>query len=483
MQPKKRARIARETLEIYAPIANRLGLNAIYQELEELVVPAPLSRTATACLRKRSRPRAATAAKWSDKVLEAIKQRAERQQGRRAGHRPREAPVHHLQQDAREASVVRARCSTSIAFRIIVKDVPPAISRSARCTASTSRSRASSRTTSRSRRRTATSRCTRRCSARSAARSRSRSARRRCTRSPKPASPRTGSTRAPMRQLSELQQKTHQWLQSLLEMQSESGRLGRVSRAPQGRSVPRRGLRVHAEGQDHGAAARRDRGRLRLRGAHRHRQPLRRGQDQPGAGAAAHASSRTATASRSSRPRTRSPIRSWLNFVVTAKARSHIRHFVKTMHFQESVQLGERLLNQALGALQVRLAQRSRSSSGSVCSRSRARSRARDLLADIGLGKRLAIVIARKLLSAGRRSRRSAAPPARSSSAAPKAWRVQFAKCCKPIPGDPIIGIISKGQGMVIHTHDCPVIGQDTARSRRMLDVQWDPETRKKRSR
>ena len=60
-------------------------------------------------------------------------------------------------------------------------------------------------------------------------------------------------------QLSELQRKTHQWLQSLLEMQSESGRLGRVSRAPQGRPVPRRGLRVHAQGQDHGAAARRDR--------------------------------------------------------------------------------------------------------------------------------------------------------------------------------------------------------------------------------
>ena len=66
------------------------------------------------------------------------------------------------------------------------------------------------------------------------------------------------------------------------------GRLEGVPRAHQGRPLPRRGLRVHAQGQDHGAAARRDRGRLRLRRAHRHRQPLRRREDQLRAGAAAH---------------------------------------------------------------------------------------------------------------------------------------------------------------------------------------------------
>jgi GTP pyrophosphokinase len=56
---------------------------------------------------------------------------------------------------------------------------------------------------------------------------------------------------------------------------------------------------------------------------------------------------------------------------------------------------------------------------------------------------------------------------------------VQFARCCKPIPGDPIIGMISKGQGMIIHTHDCPVIGKTRPDPERLLDVQWDPETRK----
>jgi GTP pyrophosphokinase len=56
---------------------------------------------------------------------------------------------------------------------------------------------------------------------------------------------------------------------------------------------------------------------------------------------------------------------------------------------------------------------------------------------------------------------------------------VQCAKCCKPIPGDPIIGMISKGQGMIIHTHDCPVIVKTRPDPDRLLDVQWDPETHK----
>jgi nicotinate-nucleotide pyrophosphorylase (carboxylating) len=56
---------------------------------------------------------------------------------------------------------------------------------------------------------------------------------------------------------------------------------------------------------------------------------------------------------------------------------------------------------------------------------------------------------------------------------------IQFAKCCNPIPGDPIIGMISKGQGMIIHTHDCPAIARTRTDPERMLDVSWDPETKK----
>ena len=55
---------------------------------------------------------------------------------------------------------------------------------------------------------------------------------------------------------------------------------------------------------------------------------------------------------------------------------------------------------------------------------------------------------------------------------------VQFAQCCRPIPGDPIIGVINKGQGMVIHTHDCPVIAKTRADPDKCLDVEWDPRPR-----
>ena len=54
---------------------------------------------------------------------------------------------------------------------------------------------------------------------------------------------------------------------------------------------------------------------------------------------------------------------------------------------------------------------------------------------------------------------------------------VQFAKCCRPIPGDPVLGFVKKGQGLVIHTHDCPAIAQFRNDPDKWLDVEWDPET------
>ena len=56
---------------------------------------------------------------------------------------------------------------------------------------------------------------------------------------------------------------------------------------------------------------------------------------------------------------------------------------------------------------------------------------------------------------------------------------VQFAKCCHPIPGDPIIGFIKKGQGLIVHTHDCPVARKMRGDPDKWLDVEWAPDTRK----
>ena len=101
------------------------------------------------------------------------------------------------------------------------------------------------------------------------------------------------------------------------------------------------------------------------------------------------------------------------------------------------------------------------------------------LLSDIGLGKRLSAVIARQLLSFGSGIPQETGVPGTVVIRGSEGMAVQFAKCCKPIPGDPIIGMISKGQGMIIHTHDCPLIGKTRPDPDRLLDVQWDQETRK----
>jgi GTP pyrophosphokinase len=168
----------------------------------------------------------------------------------------------------------------------------------------------------------------------------------------------------------------------------------------------------------------------------------------------------------------------WLNFVKTAKARSHIRHFVKTMHFQESVQLGERLLNQALASYKSSIGEIKDQHWAKLLNESSAKSR-QHLMSDIGLGKRLSAVVARQLLSVGSPGPQESAGPGTVVIRGSEGMAVQFAKCCKPIPGDPIIGMISKGQGMIIHTHDCPVIGKTRPDPDRLLDVQWDHEMRK----
>ena len=102
-----------------------------------------------------------------------------------------------------------------------------------------------------------------------------------------------------------------------------------------------------------------------------------------------------------------------------------------------------------------------------------------EVLADIGLGKRLAVVVARKLLAIAEPRRRGrAAAPGPVTIRGSEGMAVQFAKCCHPIPGDPIIGFIKKGQGLIIHTHDCPAIHPFHFDPEKWVDVQWDTVSR-----
>mgnify|MGYP003337936205 FL=1 len=280
--------------------------------------------------------------------------------------------------------------------------------------------------------------------------------------------------------ITDLQKKTHQWLQSLLEMQSESGDSveflehlkvdlfpdevyvftpkGKIMALPRGVTAVDFAYAVHSDIGNRCVAVKINQELMPLR------TELKNG-NRVEIITASHAK----------------PNPLWLNFVATAKARSHIRHFLKTMHFAESVQLGERLLNQALGTFKSNL--------GAITDAQwikplrDANAKSRDVvLSDIGLGKRHAVVVARQLLSI-----RDPAPGEHGAGGGmgtviirgSEGMAVQFSKCCHPIPGDRIVGLISKGQGMAIHTHDCPVLAKSHHEPDRMLDVEWDNEANK----
>jgi guanosine-3',5'-bis(diphosphate) 3'-pyrophosphohydrolase len=275
--------------------------------------------------------------------------------------------------------------------------------------------------------------------------------------------------------LSELQKQTHQWLQSLLEIQHQSGDpheflehvkvdlfpdevyiftpKGKILSLPRGATAVDFAYAVHTDIGNRCVAAKINGELVALR------TELRNG-DRVEIITASHAK----------------PNPSWLQYVRTAKARSNIRHFLKTMQYEESAALGERLLEQALKALKSSLAEIDDASWERLVRDGGARSRA-ELLADIGLGKRLAAVIARRLLKHSD-AREDAKPSGSVTIRGTEGMGVQLATCCRPIPGDAIVGSIKKGQGLVVHASDCASI----VRSRRKepeqwIDVEWDALT------
>jgi GTP pyrophosphokinase len=142
------------------------------------------------------------------------------------------------------------------------------------------------------------------------------------------------------------------------------------------------------------------------------------------------------------------------------------------------VHLGERLLNQALATLKGNPAEIDADSWEKFLRESGAKSRA-ELHADIGLGKRLAAVVAASLLQRAGSAPSEQQMPGTILIRGTEGMGAQLARCCNPIPGDPVIGLVSKGQGIVIHTQDCPVIRKSRHESDRWVDVQWDDKTRR----
>ncbi len=282
--------------------------------------------------------------------------------------------------------------------------------------------------------------------------------------------------------LSDLQKKTHQWLQSLLEIQNQSGDSaeflehikvdlfpdevyvftprGKILSLPRGATAVDMAYAVHTDIGNRCVAAKVNSELVPLR------TELRNG-DRVEIVTASHAK----------------PSPGWLQFVRTGKARSNIRHFLKTMQYDESSALGERLLEQALRPLGIALTEIDAHNWERAVRDAGARSR-QEVLADIGLGKQLPAVMARRLLRFRELPKDDSRAPGKPVGSVvirgTEGMAVQLATCCRPIPGDEIVGSIKKGQGLVVHAGDCHQI----ERSRKnepdtWIGVDWDPATAK----
>ncbi|GHD67105.1 RelA/SpoT family protein [Jeongeupia chitinilytica] len=474
MRPDKQKRIARETMEIYAPIANRIGLNAVYQELDDLSFKYMHPRR-YAVLSKALKAARGNRREVVGKILDAVRAQL-MGAGLDATVSGREKNLFSIYRKMQEKSLSFSEVLDIYAFRVIVKDVPTcylalgalhglfkpiagkfkdyiAIPKSNGYQSLHTTLFGPYGTPIEIQIRTAE-----------------------MHRIADAGVASHWMYKSGDESFSDVQQKTHQWLQSLLELQSESGDAveflehikvdlfpdqvyvftpkGKILSMPAGATCVDFAYAVHSDIGDRCIAAKINHELVPLRAK------LKNG-DQVEIVTAAHAK----------------PNPSWLTFVTTGKARSHIRHFLKSMRFEESVTLGERLLEQGFSTLH----QAPVELDDDVWDRYVKENGARDkdeILADIGLGKRLAVVVVKRLLQLaglwrdeGGGARRTAAMTIRGT----EGMAVQFGRCCNPIPGDPILGIVKKDQGLVIHTHDCPLLAKGHVDAEKLIDVEWDP--------
>lgn len=165
----------------------------------------------------------------------------------------------------------------------------------------------------------------------------------------------------------------------------------------------------------------------------------------------------------------------WLDHVLTGKARANIRSFLKNQQHHESVAFGERLLERALqgfGTNMESLVDGQKQTLLDVLKLDSWDS----LLSAIGLGNRQAPIVARQLLpESGEESRQDHDRAPAVAISGTEGVVVNFARCCRPIPGDPVLGFLTAGRGIVVHTEDCPNVAEYRKQPERWIDIHWDP--------
>ncbi|UCG73687.1 MAG: bifunctional (p)ppGpp synthetase/guanosine-3',5'-bis(diphosphate) 3'-pyrophosphohydrolase [Chromatiales bacterium] len=165
----------------------------------------------------------------------------------------------------------------------------------------------------------------------------------------------------------------------------------------------------------------------------------------------------------------------WVNFVTTAKARSSIRQYLKNLRFGDARELGKRLLEQSLRDAGSSLRKTSRAAMGPVLEEL-GLNNTNELFEQLGLGERLAPLVAKALLE----NPQAAAPDESGRTAiviaGTEGMVLSYGRCCHPIPGDPIMGYLSAGRGLVIHRNVCGNLGEFRKQPQKWIAVNWEKQ-------
>jgi guanosine-3',5'-bis(diphosphate) 3'-pyrophosphohydrolase len=168
------------------------------------------------------------------------------------------------------------------------------------------------------------------------------------------------------------------------------------------------------------------------------------------------------------------PNPNWLNFTVSGKARSGIRHFLKNQRHHQSVALGRRMLSRALTDMHMDLDNLSEAQLSQLLQAAQVDS-LDTLLEEIGLGNRVAFAVAKLLQPDAEVKSRGPSIYSPLTIDSSEGMLITFARCCRPIPGDPIIGHVSSGKGLVIHQDTCRNIVEIRSNPEKISHVNWAP--------
>tara|TARA_B110000483_G_scaffold23475_1_gene27393 strand:- start:11 stop:2209 length:2199 start_codon:yes stop_codon:yes gene_type:complete len=278
--------------------------------------------------------------------------------------------------------------------------------------------------------------------------------------------------------ITQLQQQTNQWLKKLLEIQSdESDSLeflehlkidlfpdevyvftpkSKILALPKGSTVIDFAYAVHSDVGNHAVAAKINQTLVPLR------EEIVTGD---------HIEVMTAPLAK--------PNPAWLNFVITGKARSQIRGYLRNAESNDLIILGYSMLNNALKAFRIDPDSIKKKHWDKLILDYHLKSKD-DVLVDIALGKKVNVMVAHQLTNI-----MDGVKKAKSQSKfldvitikGSDGMAIELASCCHPIPGDPILGYINKDRGLIIHTHDCSTIKKYNLDPERWVDVEWEPNS------